>query len=87
MEKKGSWVYRGEWNKGHKGRYGVRESTCSCAKYEGTWAQNLQDGYGIETYADSGNLSLSFGCDVMMLRAFQGSTQDNGWRGCGMDLG
>ncbi|XP_063710274.1 junctophilin-1-like [Symsagittifera roscoffensis] len=54
VERKGSWVYRGEWNKGLKGRYGLRESNCSCAKYEGTWAQNLQDGYGIETYADSG---------------------------------
>ena len=36
------------------GRYGVRQSTISHAKYEGTWANGLQDGYGSETYADSG---------------------------------
>jgi len=36
------------------GRYGVRQSTVSGAKYEGTWANGLQDGYGSETYADSG---------------------------------
>ena len=26
----------------------------SNAKYEGTWANGLQDGYGSETYADGG---------------------------------
>ena len=36
------------------GRYGVRQSAISNAKYEGTWANGLQDGYGSETYADSG---------------------------------
>lgn len=36
------------------GRYGVRQATISNAKYEGTWANGLQDGYGSETYADSG---------------------------------
>jgi len=32
----------------------VRQSATSTAKYEGTWANGLQDGYGSETYADSG---------------------------------
>jgi hypothetical protein len=40
------------------GRYGVRQSDISNAKYEGTWANGLQDGYGSETYADSGNPPL-----------------------------
>ncbi|QQP54938.1 Putative LOC100741061 [Caligus rogercresseyi] len=44
----------GEWTQGLKGRYGVRQSTVSSAKYEGTWANGLQDGYGSETYADAG---------------------------------
>lgn len=56
VEKKGAWVYRGEWTQGFKGRYGVRESSNSGAKYEGTWTTGLQDGYGVETYAD-GDLS------------------------------
>lgn len=51
---RGRWIYRGEWTQGFKGRYGVRQSTTSTAKYEGTWANGLQDGYGSETYADSG---------------------------------
>ena len=42
------------------GRYGVRQSSISNAKYEGTWANGLQDGYGSETYADGGNHSLYF---------------------------
>nr|XP_012151181.1 PREDICTED: junctophilin-1 isoform X2 [Megachile rotundata] len=54
METRGRWIYRGEWNQGFKGRYGVRQSTTSTARYEGTWAIGLQDGYGSETYADSG---------------------------------
>lgn len=33
----------------------MRQSTTSTAKYEGTWASGLQDGYGSETYADGGN--------------------------------
>ena len=37
-----------------QGRYGVRQSTTTLAKYEGTWANGLQDGYGSETYADGG---------------------------------
>ena len=36
------------------GRYGVRQAVVSNAKYEGTWANGLQDGYGSETYADGG---------------------------------
>ena len=54
MEARGRWLYRGEWTQGFKGRYGVRQSTVSGAKYEGTWANGLQDGYGSETYADGG---------------------------------
>lgn len=34
----------------------MRQSTTSTAKYEGTWASGLQDGYGSETYADGGIL-------------------------------
>ncbi|XP_013792891.1 junctophilin-2-like, partial [Limulus polyphemus] len=48
VETRGRWVYRGEWTQGLKGRYGVRQSLTSGAKYEGTWA----NGYGSETYAD-----------------------------------
>ncbi len=36
------------------GRYGVRQAVVNNAKYEGTWANGLQDGYGSETYADGG---------------------------------
>lgn len=32
----------------------MRQSATSTAKYEGTWAGGLQDGYGSETYADGG---------------------------------
>ena len=41
------------------GRYGVRQACVSNAKYEGTWANGLQDGYGSETYADGGKLLSS----------------------------
>ena len=51
---KGKWVYRGEWTSGFKGRYGARQTLATGAKYEGTWATGLQDGYGCETYADGG---------------------------------
>ncbi|CAL7935953.1 unnamed protein product [Xylocopa violacea] len=54
METRGRWIYRGEWTQGYKGRYGVRQSITSTARYEGTWATGLQDGYGSETYADTG---------------------------------
>ncbi|KAI9585673.1 hypothetical protein GQX74_001520 [Glossina fuscipes] len=55
VEQIGRQIYRGEWSKdGHKGRYGVRESTVSTARYEGTWNLGYQDGYGCETYADGG---------------------------------
>jgi MORN repeat len=54
IETRGRWIYRGEWTQGFKGRYGVRQSATSTAKYEGTWANGLQDGYGSETYADGG---------------------------------
>ncbi|XP_033755392.1 junctophilin-1-like [Pecten maximus] len=54
VETKGRWVYRGEWTQGFKGRYGVRQSVSSGARYEGTWTTGLQDGYGCETYADGG---------------------------------
>ncbi|KAG4074985.1 hypothetical protein HA402_014564 [Bradysia odoriphaga] len=55
VETRGRWIYRGEWTSGSKGRYGVRQSATSTAKYEGTWAGGLQDGYGSETYADGGS--------------------------------
>lgn len=58
METRGRWLYRGEWTQGFKGRYGVRQSTTSTARYEGTWSSGLQDGYGSETYADSGEPNL-----------------------------
>ena len=53
-------MYRGEWTQGFKGRYGVRQSTSTPAKYEGTWANGLQDGYGSETYADGGTVNKYF---------------------------
>ena len=52
-------MYRGEWTQGFKGRYGVRQSATTNAKYEGTWANGLQDGYGSETYADGGTDLMS----------------------------
>lgn len=57
VETRGRWIYRGEWTSGSKGRYGVRQSATSTAKYEGTWASGLQDGYGSETYADGGKIN------------------------------
>ncbi|CAF1041761.1 unnamed protein product [Rotaria sp. Silwood1] len=54
VEKKGRWIYKGEWTQGFKGRYGIRVSDVSGARYEGTWANGLQDGYGVEIYADGG---------------------------------
>lgn len=54
IERRGHWIYRGEWTQGAMGRYGVRQSTASGAKYEGTWTSGLQDGYGLETYVDGG---------------------------------
>jgi len=48
------WTYRGEWTQGFRGRYGTRESSSSCARYDGTWATGVQEGYGVETYADGG---------------------------------
>lgn len=64
METRGRWIYRGEWTSGSKGRYGVRQSATSTAKYEGTWASGLQDGYGSETYADGGKITLFSFCNV-----------------------
>ena len=55
IEYRGNWSYKGEWTQGNKGRYGVRCSNLSQARYEGTFANGLQDGYGSETYADGGN--------------------------------
>ena len=56
VERKDKWIYKGEWTQGFKGRYGIRHSVTSGAKYEGTWTTGLQDGYGCETYADGGKL-------------------------------
>lgn len=55
VETKGKWLYRGEWTRGFKGRYGARQSLNTPARYEGTWSNGLQDGYGVETYSDGGN--------------------------------
>lgn len=52
-ETKGKWVYRGEWTVGQKGTLGVRENTHSGAHYEGSWTLGIQDGYGVELYADN----------------------------------
>ena len=41
------------------GRAGQLESTSSGAKYEGTWSNGLQDGYGTETYSDGGECELT----------------------------
>ena len=54
VERKGRWIYMGDWTTGFKGRYGVRQSTASGAKYEGAWNTGLQEGLGVETYADGG---------------------------------
>lgn len=54
VENKDKWIYKGEWTRGMKGRYGGRYSRTSKACYEGTWSTGLQDGYGVETYADKG---------------------------------
>lgn len=51
------WIYSGEWTQGYRGRYGLRQSTATGTKYEGTWTAGLQDGYGVETYADGGRHS------------------------------
>lgn len=60
VENKGRWVYKGEWTRGFKGCYGVRESMGMSGKYEGTWNNGLQDGYGTETYSDGGKSSRLF---------------------------
>lgn len=52
-ETHGRWIYHGEWTAGIKGRYGVRHSAVSGARYEGTWVSSLQDGFGVETYSDN----------------------------------
>ena len=60
VENKEKWLYKGEWTRGLKGRYGGRYSKASKACYEGTWSTGLQDGYGVETYADGGLLETNF---------------------------
>lgn len=69
VETRGRWIYRGEWTSGSKGRYGIRQSATSTAKYEGTWAGGLQDGYGSETYADGGKYFLKV-CRFMWWLSF-----------------
>ncbi|THD29131.1 Junctophilin-3 [Fasciola hepatica] len=49
---KGRWIYRGAFTTGFCGRYGVKESLTSCAKYEGSWHLNKFDGFGVETNSD-----------------------------------
>ena len=46
-------MYRGEWFSGQKGPLGVRVNTHSGAKYEGSWTLGIQDGHGVELYADT----------------------------------
>nr|CAD7451831.1 unnamed protein product [Timema tahoe] len=74
MESRGRWLYRGEWTQGFKGRYGVRQSSSSNARYEGTWANGLQDGYGSETYADSGEQTVTEEKYVLLLLSVQYSS-------------
>ncbi|KRX38877.1 Junctophilin-2 [Trichinella nativa] len=71
VERRGRWVYRGEWTQGYKGRYGVRHSTSSNARYTGTWANGLQDGYGTENYADGAlSQNLSFRLSMYIDKLF-----------------
>ncbi|KAF1768595.1 hypothetical protein GCK72_000407 [Caenorhabditis remanei] len=55
VEQRGRWLYKGEWTQGYKGRYGVRQSANSQARYQGTWSAGFHDGYGTEIYVDSGS--------------------------------
>ncbi|KAE9417318.1 hypothetical protein Angca_006697 [Angiostrongylus cantonensis] len=55
VEQRGRWSYKGEWTQGQKGRYGVRNSATSQARYQGTWSGGYHDGYGTEIYVDGGN--------------------------------
>uniref|UniRef100_A0A8R1I8W9 Junctophilin n=1 Tax=Caenorhabditis japonica TaxID=281687 RepID=A0A8R1I8W9_CAEJA len=55
VEQRGRWIYKGEWTQGYKGRYGVRSSANSNARYQGTWSAGFHDGYGTEIYVDSGS--------------------------------
>lgn len=75
VETRGRWIYRGEWTSGFKGRYGVRQSISSTARYEGTWAGGFQDGYGSETYADGGEFR---GC-VFSFIGFHSDQTIAGW--------
>lgn len=52
--------FRGEWTQGQKGRYGVRNSATSQARYQGTWSGGYHDGYGTEIYVDGGSFSVLF---------------------------
>ncbi|GMT29286.1 hypothetical protein PFISCL1PPCAC_20583, partial [Pristionchus fissidentatus] len=54
METRGRWQYKGDWTSGSKGRYGVRSSMTSQARYAGTWSASYHDGYGTEVYVDGG---------------------------------
>ncbi|VUZ57285.1 unnamed protein product [Hymenolepis diminuta] len=49
---KGRWIYRGAFTSGFYGRYGVKESLTTCARYEGSWHLNQFDGFGVETNSD-----------------------------------
>ncbi|CAP28117.1 Protein CBR-JPH-1 [Caenorhabditis briggsae] len=55
VEQRGRWLYKGEWTQGYKGRYGVRQSASSQARYQGTWSAGFHDGYGTEIYVDLGS--------------------------------
>uniref|UniRef100_A0A0X3NXT2 Junctophilin-3 n=1 Tax=Schistocephalus solidus TaxID=70667 RepID=A0A0X3NXT2_SCHSO len=52
VQVKGRWIYRGAFTAGFCGRYGIKESLTTCARYEGSWHLNQFDGFGVETNSD-----------------------------------
>lgn len=74
-------MYRGDWTQGFKGRYGVRQSATSNAKYEGTWTNGLQDGHGSETYADGGECHnycfLFYFFKIIFILSFKSAVKKN----------
>lgn len=57
VETKGQVDVPGEWSHGFKGRYGVRQSLCTPARYEGTWSNEAaRQGTAWRPYGDGGEL-------------------------------
>ena len=52
-------LLQGEWVRDAKQGYGVASSQSGCL-YEGTWHDNLHEGYGVEVYKDGGDDSSFF---------------------------